>query len=102
MTTTITLFRCPKCGSGKVEPYRDGKKLRFPIISALKNRRIDSFHCPDCSAVSDHCMNPAHKTIADSIVVLAQENKRTEEYLSKYPNIEVCPVGHALYMGKSE
>lgn len=97
MTAPITLFRCAKCGSSRVTPYIGGKKVKHFILSSLKSQHIDSFHCSDCGAVSDHCMSQPDKKIADSIVVLGHKNKCTEEFLSKYPNVELSPIGRVLY-----
>lgn len=100
MTTPITLFRCANCGSSRVTPYIGEKKMKHFILNSFRNQSADSYRCPDCGAVLDHCMSQPDKKTADSITVLGTKNKRTEEFLHKYPKIELDPVVRALYQNR--
>lgn len=97
MTTTISMFRCAKCGSGRVVPYVNGEKLKISSFSLLKPQEITEFRCPDCGAVLDHAMNEAEKAKIDSMIVIPSEKNSTiNKYVDKYENIEVNPITHTL------
>lgn len=97
MTAIISMFRCANCGSGHVEPYAEGKKLKLSVFGMLKGKKIDEFRCPDCGAVLDHAMDISEKAKVDSMVVISGATEITvDKYLDQYENIEINPVTHHL------
>lgn len=97
MTTVVSMFRCAECGSGRVEPYVNGKKMRYSSFALLKAQNIDEYRCPDCGAVLDHPMSEAEKAKLDSMVVISSETKETvDKHLEQYKNLEINPITHIL------
>ena len=99
MTTGITIYRCAKCGSGNVELYFNGKKMKFPVIESLKQQTPDTFHCQDCGAVLDHCMSSENRRAIDSRLVLGYEDGKPVACLKKYPNSGLDPARSVLLEG---
>lgn len=101
MLSSITAYRCAKCGSGKVAPWANGKKVEFSLVNLLKHPAITEYKCPECGAVLPYGMNARDKAAVDSMVLIGGEDERTvDKYLKKYKNLEINPVIHMVNLNR--